>query len=91
MTEDNTEGSAADCATMKRPDQVREHLTGLTAATTRPTEERRLMPSMSQPPPNCPVCHDPAISWGTHERNGVTEGNYLCANEHGWLTKWVAQ
>lgn len=49
------------------------------------------MPSMSQPPPNCPVCHDPAISWGTHERNGVTEGNYLCANEHGWLTKWVAQ
>lgn len=41
-------------------------------------------------PPNCPTCQQPAIHWGHHERAGVTEANYICANEHGWLTKWVS-
>lgn len=45
---------------------------------------------IAPPPPPCPVCDAPAIHWGRHTRAGVTEANYLCANEHGWLTKWVA-
>lgn len=53
----------------------------------------RLMNKVEQqtdnPPPDCPVCRTPAVHWGSHDGHGVTIGNYLCANEHGWLTKWV--
>lgn len=54
------------------------------------------MPSLPQPldsgetlPPNCPICHQRAILWGRTERAGVTEANFCCPNDHGWLTKWV--
>lgn len=59
-------------------------------------EERRTMESMSlpasdvkTPPPNCPICREPATHWGRHSAHGVTVANYVCANAHGWLTKWV--
>lgn len=69
---------------------------GLTAATTRPNRGAKAVPSIPRPGadvktslPNCPVCDTPAILWGRLERHGVTEANYVCANAHGWLTKWV--
>ncbi len=45
--------------------------------------------SVKPPPPNCPVCHEPATRWGRHSDHGVTVANYVCDNAHGWLTKWV--
>lgn len=41
------------------------------------------------PPPNCPICHEPATHWGRHSGHGVTVANYVCDNAHGWLTGWV--
>ena len=55
-----------------------------------PSMPRPSTPHGATPPPNCPICREPATRWGHNQRNGVTEANYLCANEHAWLTKWVA-
>lgn len=45
------------------------------------------MPSL---PPNCPACQQPAVQGAEYDRNGVTEASFVCAEGHGWLTKWVS-
>lgn len=40
-------------------------------------------------PPRCPVCDGFATSTVVRTADGITQGNYLCAGRHAWLSKWV--